>query len=121
MTRDEYDELKAENNNFKNEADRECLENELIAVGLFGLQDPLREGIVESISNCREAGISVIMCTGDNLDTAKAISIKANIIDESINKQVEGSDAAKYTCLTGEQFRNLVCETDGENAGKIVR
>jgi P-type E1-E2 ATPase len=42
--------------------------------------DPIKPNVVESISICKEAGIKVIMCTGDNLDTAKAIAINAGII-----------------------------------------
>jgi len=52
----------------------------LIAVGIFGLQDPLRPSIVESIEKCNTAGIQVIMCTGDNIDTAIAISKNAGIV-----------------------------------------
>jgi len=49
MTMDEYETLKAENNDFEKPEDRDCLEKELVAVGIFGLQDPLRDGIKESI------------------------------------------------------------------------
>jgi magnesium-transporting ATPase (P-type) len=49
MTMDEYETLKAENNDFEKPDDRDCLEKELVAVGIFGLQDPLRDGIVDSI------------------------------------------------------------------------
>lgn len=82
MSLDEYEEIKANNNNFETEEDREVLEDKLTAVGIFGLQDPLRPTIVESIKQCNSAGISVIMCTGDNIDTATAISINAGIITE---------------------------------------
>lgn len=46
---DEFETMKSENNNFKNPEDGACLEKELVAVGIFGLQDPLRDGIKESI------------------------------------------------------------------------
>jgi P-type E1-E2 ATPase len=55
----------------------------LIAIGLFGIQDPLRDTIVRSVEQVKEAGISVIMCTGDNLDTATAISKNAGIITQA--------------------------------------
>jgi P-type E1-E2 ATPase len=56
------------------------LETGLTAIGIFGLQDPLREEIVPSIIQCKTAGIQVIMCTGDNIDTAIAISKNAGIV-----------------------------------------
>lgn len=82
MTMDEYENLKGENNNFDKPEDRDCLEKELIAVGIFGLQDPLRDEINDSIVTCKKAGIRVIMCTGDNIDTAIAISKNAGIVTE---------------------------------------
>jgi len=41
--------------------------------GLIGLQDPPKDGVPESIRICQDAGIRVIMITGDYSKTAKAI------------------------------------------------
>jgi len=68
---------------------------------MFGLEDPLREDIRESIGIVQHAGLTVIMCTGDNLDTAKAISVQAGIIDSD-------QEIGKYTCMTGKDFREEV-------------
>ena len=57
-------------------------DEELTAVGIFGLMDPLRPGIIESIAKVKVAGITTIMCTGDNIDTAIAISKDAGILEE---------------------------------------
>ena len=45
----EYEDLKASNNEFKHEKDREVLEASLTVVGVFALQDPLRPEIVASV------------------------------------------------------------------------
>ena len=42
-------------------------------VGLVAFIDPVREEVIESISECHKAGIKVVMITGDNADTATAI------------------------------------------------
>ncbi|KAG1095070.1 hypothetical protein G6F42_018623 [Rhizopus arrhizus] len=42
--------------------------------------DPLRPGVVESVSAFRQAGVFVRMITGDNLNTAKAIARNAGIL-----------------------------------------
>lgn len=93
------------------------MEKELVIAGVFGIQDPLRDDIKESILKCKEAGIRVIMCTGDNLDTAKAISKDAGIITESDVK-------SQYTCMTGKEFRDAVGGLkqmdDIKNPGKKV-
>lgn len=46
---EDFEALKAENNDFEKAEDRDCLETGLTAVGIFGLQDPLRPTIVSSI------------------------------------------------------------------------
>lgn len=79
---EEFETLKAENNDFEAPEDRDCLEKDLTGCAIFGLQDPLRNGIKESIVTCNKAGIRVIMCTGDNIDTAIAISKNAGIVTE---------------------------------------
>jgi magnesium-transporting ATPase (P-type) len=53
----EYESIKSSNNDFQKESDKEVLENNLIAIGIFGLQDPLRDTIVSSIEKCKKAGI----------------------------------------------------------------
>ena len=63
-------------------------ENDLTLVSLAGFKDPIRKNIKESIDLCKEAGIRVVMLTGDNLQTAYAIAKEAGICqneDECIN------------------------------------
>ena len=45
------------------------------------------------------------MCTGDNLDTAKAIALNAGIISKH---DCDIDPANQYTCMTGAQFREAV-------------
>ncbi len=49
-------------------------EADLIFAGLMGLEDPPRPEVPEAIKKCREAGIKVIMITGDASRTAVAIA-----------------------------------------------
>jgi Ca2+-transporting ATPase len=48
-------------------------------VGLLGLADPLREEIPQAVRECREAGIRVVMITGDYPVTARAIARQAGL------------------------------------------
>lgn len=48
-------------------------------LGLTGLADPLREGVVQAVAECRSAGIRVVMITGDYPATASAIAGQAGI------------------------------------------
>ncbi|MBR7132853.1 MAG: cation-transporting P-type ATPase [Clostridia bacterium] len=60
-------------------ADIEC---NLTFVGLLGLEDPPREGIVDDIAACDAAGIKTVMLTGDNLTTAKTIARRIGILKD---------------------------------------
>ena len=42
----DYEKLKSQNNDFHAERDREVLEKSLTIIGIFALQDPLRDEIV---------------------------------------------------------------------------
>jgi Ca2+-transporting ATPase len=51
----------------------------LVFVGLLGLQDALREGVVEVSQKVREGGINLVMITGDHEVTARSIGVQAGI------------------------------------------
>lgn len=48
---DEWERLQAANNNFENESDRYIVEQGLVFVAAFGLNDELRDGVKESIES----------------------------------------------------------------------
>jgi len=64
-------------------------------VGLLGFLDPPKEGVSEAVSAAKKAGIRVIMITGDNLLTAKAIARMVGIHSEN-NLTIKGEGLAQY-------------------------
>lgn len=52
---------------------------ELTFLGLVGFVDPIREGVCEAVERCKTAGITTIMITGDQKNTAEAIGKRLNI------------------------------------------
>ena len=59
------------------------IEANLTLICLVGIEDPLRDGVKDAVARCHHAGITVRMVTGDNRDTAVAISKNCNILPES--------------------------------------
>ena len=56
-----------------------AMAHDLTFVGLVGMIDPISEGVTETIATCRQAGIRVVMITGDQLVTAAEIARQLGI------------------------------------------
>lgn len=59
-------------------------DNKLEFLGLIGFEDPSRQGVKEAVQICKQAGIRVVMITGDHAMTAASIAKKNGIDDTSI-------------------------------------
>ena len=58
-------------------------EQSFALAGLLALEDPIRDGVQSAVAACYQAGIRVIMITGDHPATAVAIAREAGICDAS--------------------------------------
>ncbi len=76
--------------------DRQHLEEEMILLGLVGLEDPPRPEVPGAIQKCKEAGIRAIMITGDHPHTARSIA-----------KQIGLVQSSTPVMITGDQLRRL--------------
>ena len=72
--------------------------NKLKFVGVFAIQDDIREGVKQSIEECMKAGIAVKIVTGDNPGTAKEIGRKIGLWTETDNDM---------NIITGTEMANL--------------
>jgi len=61
---------------------QEDVEQNLLFLGLVGMMDPPRKEVVDSIAQCKSAGIDVVMITGDHKLTAIAVASEIRIIDD---------------------------------------
>lgn len=70
-------------------------------LGHVGLLDPPRKGVADAINRCHEAGIRVVMVTGDQAATAEAIARQVGILREQngdgaiVGKDLEGNGQSK--------------------------
>ena len=56
--------------------------NDLTFIGFVGIEDPPRPEVPDAIKDCKKAGIKVIMITGDNPDTARAVGIEIGLFND---------------------------------------
>ncbi len=87
-----------------NLSDEEKVENELVFAGLFAMIDPPREEAREAIRKCERAQIRVIMITGDNLLTAKAVAGELGMLKEN-SLVLAGAEIEK---MTDKQLETVV-------------
>lgn len=66
----------------------------LVLLGLFGLLDPPREEAIQAVTDCRSAGITIKMITGDHAKTALAIGEQLGL-------------ETRYGALTGRDLDRL--------------
>jgi cation-transporting P-type ATPase I len=69
--------------------------SDLTALGFLGIADPLRPGVAGAVGRCRDAGVRLIMLTGDHPATARAVAAEA------------GLPAEDEDVLTGDELSDL--------------
>lgn len=80
------------------------LEYDMIFIGLTGMIDPVRPEVKDAIVECRSAGITPIMITGDHINTAKAIARELGILSDD-SQAMMGAEIDKYS---DEEFEKIV-------------
>ena len=74
--------------------DKQNLERDIVLVGILGFIDPPRKEVKDAIKTCQEAGIRVIMVTGDHPETARAVASQVGISSANV---LTGSEISELT------------------------
>ncbi|MFN3467700.1 MAG: cation-translocating P-type ATPase, partial [Candidatus Brocadiales bacterium] len=80
-------------------------EKGLVFLGLQGMIDPPRPEVKEAYLKCREAGLRVVMITGDHKDTATAVAKEIGIINEGATlngTELDALDDEEYLKIAPE-------------------
>jgi len=97
-------------------------ETSLIALGLVGIEDPLRPEVPGAIEKCYRAGIDVRMVTGDNPNTAVSIAYHAGILRDfhfrDGTEEKVADNLKENVLMTGQDFRSAVYDETGEESKK---
>jgi P-type Ca2+ transporter type 2C len=93
--------------NSRKDIEKKDLKKNKVFLGIIGIIDPSRDEVLDSIKECKEAGIEVKMITGDHALTAKAIGKEIGIGDGK--KAVTGKELEE---MSDEKLREIVKEYD---------
>ncbi len=81
--------------------------------GLIAVADPIKESTPEAIRALREAGIRIVMATGDGLTTAKSVGSKLGL--DEIHGEVRPQDKVDLVAKLQKEGRRVAMAGDGIN------
>jgi Ca2+-transporting ATPase len=86
------------------------VESELVFIGFAGLIDPPRSEVKEAVAQCRSAGITPVMITGDHPATARAIARELGILIDGDSRMMirQVMTGAELAQLDQEAFEAVV-------------
>jgi Ca2+-transporting ATPase len=83
------------------------IERDMTFVGILGIMDPPRSEAKQAIALCKEAGIKVVMITGDQKNTAVAVAKEIGLLEENGDKVLTGSELDR---MESEVFKKIAGE-----------
>ncbi len=90
-------------------SEKELVENsindDIVIIGLVGIRDDVRPEAKEAIQMVQDAGIQVVMITGDRLETAIAIAKDAGLLKESTDKAIS---SAQLNEMSDEEVKKII-------------
>ncbi|HMF31448.1 MAG TPA: cation-transporting P-type ATPase [Candidatus Lokiarchaeia archaeon] len=108
---------------------RDEVESDLTYLGFVCIQDPPREGVADSIATCRQAGVKVIMITGDSPLTAQTIGHDVGLFNENdtiiLGEDIEKTPPAELARATifarvSPRHKEIIVRQLQEGEKKIV-
>ena len=102
------------------------LEQEMTLIGLVGMLDPPRPEVAESIRKCKQAGIRVVVITGDNQNTAETICRQIGVFGEHEHLEGKSYTGREFDALSdSEQLQaartaSLFSRTEPTHKSKLV-
>lgn len=97
---------------------------DLTYVGALGLIDPPRPEVREAIKTARQAGIRVVMTTGDHPLTAKAIALEVGLINEtatSVLTEKEVSEMSDFQLLKAMETTSVFARLSPNSKLRIAQ
>ena len=101
-------------------------EQEMTFIGLIGMLDPPRAEVISSVRRCNDAGVRVIVITGDNKNTAEAICKAIGVFPVDADLTGHSYTGREFDAMSEEGKReavrraNLFSRTEPSHKQKLV-
>jgi magnesium-transporting ATPase (P-type) len=100
-------------------------ETGLTFLGLVGMLDPPRPDVLDAVRACRQAGIRIVMVTGDHPLTAEAIARRVGIVQQPrptvvTGTQLDALDDAALRDVLAQPTELLLCRVSPEHKMRTV-
>lgn len=89
----------------------ETVEQELTFLGLVAMMDPPHREVPEAVARCRQAGIRIIMTTGDHPLTALAVARLIGLVPQTTDtsgQDIEAIEGARLDAMDDRTLRRLL-------------
>lgn len=70
------------------------MKQEVTLLGILAIQDPIRADVPDAVSKALQAGVRVIMATGDHPATARAIGLETGILTDASHEVLTDQDVS---------------------------
>ncbi|QNE79000.1 HAD-IC family P-type ATPase [Streptomyces finlayi] len=105
---------------------QEKTESDLVFLGLVGMLDPPRPEVRAAVEACEQAGIRIVMATGDHPLTAEAVARRVGIVrrDEPLlmtGSQLDTLDDSSLERLLSTSRELLLCRVGPEHKMRAVK
>jgi Ca2+-transporting ATPase len=105
----------------REDGDRPSDEAGLRIVGLIAFSDPVRPGVAESIAQCRDASVRVVMITGDHPVTAAAVATSLGLGPIHVVTGAEIDEASDDDLVLTVGTANVFARARPEQKHRLVR
>ena len=82
-----------------------AIHDDIVIIGLVGIRDDVRPEAKEAIREVQNAGIQVVMITGDRLETAQAIAKDAGLLTSDMDRVIS---SAELNQMSDEDVRKII-------------
>ncbi len=104
-----------------NQTEKKFSEEELIFLGIVGIEDAPREGVKEAIAMCKEAGIKIKMITGDDKHTAVSIAKQIGLDSGNVLEGYELDKLSDYELIKMVKQTVIFARVKPEHKLRIVQ